>query len=87
MEKNLTKEDLKQFKLELLDEIKTILRDLGPGQESPDDGGWIKGRSVRKRLAVSPGTLQNLRVAGKLRFKKVMGTYYYSAQDVDAFFQ
>jgi len=33
-------------------------------------------------LDISAGTLQNIRVNGKIRYKKVLGSYYYSKSDI-----
>ena len=38
-------------------------------------------------LGISPGTLQNLRVTGKIRYKKVMGSYYYNSADLEKLFR
>lgn len=34
-------------------------------------------------LKISPGTLQNLRVNGTLRFTKIGGIIYYSYEDIE----
>ena len=73
----ITKEDLKAFKAELLSDIKQILQ--------PQTGAakqWLKSVEVRKLLAISPGTLQNLRINGTLRFTKVGGMMYYKLEDI-----
>lgn len=74
----ITKEDLKEFKKELISEIQGIL--------NPEQGAskkWLKSHEVRKLLGISPGTLQNLRINGTLRFTKVGSILYYKAQDID----
>ena len=73
----ITKEDLKAFKHELLDEFKAILQS---GTVEPKQ--WLKSAEVRKILKVSPGTLQNLRINGKLRFSKIGGMMYYKMEDI-----
>ena len=73
----ITKEDLKAFKAELLSDIKQILQ--------PQTGAakqWLKSVEVRKLLAISPGTLQNLRINGTLRFTKIGGMMYYKLEDI-----
>lgn len=62
----ITKEDLQQFKSELLEELLKIIQ---PNQ--PQGKQWLKSQDVRKLLNISPGTLQNLRINGKLRFTQV----------------
>ena len=73
----ITKEDLKAFKYELLDEFKAILQS---GKAEPKQ--WLKSAEVRKVLKISPGTLQNLRINGKLRFSKIGGMMYYKMEDI-----
>jgi len=73
----LTKEDLKIFKTELLNEIKEIITP-GAGQSKQ----WLKSNEVRKLLSISPGTLQNLRINGTLRYTKIGGMMYYKLEDI-----
>ncbi|WP_293955971.1 MULTISPECIES: helix-turn-helix domain-containing protein [unclassified Sphingobacterium] len=77
----LTKEDLQQFKKELLEEITQVLQRENSGNSG--DKEWLRSREVRKKLDISPGTLQNLRVTGILSFKKIGGSMYYRSSDVD----
>lgn len=72
-----TKEDLKEFKSELIEEIKRIVQS---GQ--PTSKNWLKSNEVRKLLNISPGTLQNLRLNGTLRFSKVGSIIYYKLEDI-----
>ena len=75
----ITREDLQQFKTELLQELKTILT---PARQS-QQGKWLKSAQVRALLNISPGTLLNLRVNGHLRYTKVGGIFYYQYQDIE----
>ncbi|ASW73911.1 DNA-binding protein [Chryseobacterium piperi] len=45
-------------------------------------GFYSRSKTIRQIMNISPGTLQNIRVAGKIRFRKVMGSYYYSRTDL-----
>lgn len=74
----ITKEDLKQFKNEMLTEMKQLLRPGSTGQSKQ----WLKSYEVRKLLNISPGTLQNLRVNGTLRYTKIGGLLYYKYEDI-----
>ena len=74
----MTKDDLQQFKSELLNELKQFIRQ---GGEEPKQ--WLRSNQVRKRLNISPGTLQNLRINGTLRSTKVGGILYYKSEDID----
>jgi hypothetical protein len=73
----ITREDLKQFKNEMLTEIKHLLK---PGQGQSKQ--WLKSYEVRKLLNISPGTLQNLRINGTLRYTKIGGLLYYKHEDI-----
>ena len=73
----ITREDLKQFKNEMLTEMKHLLKP-GRGQSKQ----WLKSYEVRKLLNISPGTLQNLRVNGTLRYTKIGGLLYYKFEDI-----
>lgn len=73
----ITKDDLKNFKSELLTEIKAMLK--------PSEGEskrWLKSSEVKKLLSISPGTLQNLRINGTLRYTKMGGILYYKSEDI-----
>lgn len=74
----ITPDDLQNFKQELLDEIRKLLtqRNQEPARR------WIKSQEVRKLLAISPGTLQNLRINGTLPYTKIGGVIYYDYQDI-----
>lgn len=72
----ITKDDLKQFKTELLNDIKAIVKPQEKGKE------WLKSVEVRKMLNISPGTLQNLRINRTLRYTKIGGMMYYKLEDI-----
>lgn len=71
-----TKQDFQDLKSELIDEIKKFFN---PATEQKE---WMKSADVMQLLGCSAGTLQNLRVNGKLPFTKMGGTIYYSRKDV-----
>jgi hypothetical protein len=74
----ITKEDLKEFKNEMLAEIRQLMQP-GLGQSKK----WLKSNEVRKLLNVSPGTLQNLRINGTLSFTRLGSIIYYKAEDIN----
>ncbi|MBT1695909.1 helix-turn-helix domain-containing protein [Fulvivirgaceae bacterium PWU4] len=74
----ITIEDLQSFKVELLNEIKELLK----GAATPGTKEWLKSSEVRKMLGISPGTLQNLRISGKLPFTKIGRLIFYRHQDI-----
>lgn len=78
----ITKNDLENLRHSLIEEIRTIVR-----PAVTDKKKWLRTREVRKILNLSPGSLQNLRIRGKLHPKKIGGTYFYSAEEVEALFK
>ena len=74
----ITTEDLYEFKLELLGDIKELLNN----QSGQITKKWLKSPEVRELLGISPGTLQNLRVNGTLPYTKVGGVLYYDYQEI-----
>jgi len=74
----ISREDLTAFKNELLTEIKQLIQP-GMGQTKQ----WLKSNEVRKLLNISPGTLQNLRINGTLRYTKIGGIIYYKLEDIN----
>ena len=79
----ITKEDLECFRIQLLNDLKQL--QVSGTQKPPKE--WLKGIEVRKLLNISSGTLQNLRITGKLRSTKVGGIYFYRYQDIEKLFQ
>jgi hypothetical protein len=79
----LTTEDLHDFKIELIDEFKKLLRQNGIQPVKK----WLKSPEVRKLLSISPGTLQNLRINGTLPFTKIGGVIYYDYEDIQKMLQ
>ena len=75
----ITTDDLREFKVELLDEIRVLISE----QKNPVIKKWMKSVEVRKLLNISPGTLQTLRINGTLPYTKIGGTNYYNASDID----
>lgn len=74
-----TLQDLYDFKLELLTELKSIFRECG-GQPSRK---WLKSSQVKKALGISASTLQILRNNGTVPFTKIGGTIYYDTEEIN----
>jgi hypothetical protein len=74
----LTTDDLREFKLELLDDIRKLLSKQAAGTFKR----YLKSSEVMDLLQVSPGTLQNLRINGTLPYSKVGGIIYYDVEDI-----
>lgn len=73
----ITKEDLEQFEERLINQIKVLLA--GQAEEPKK---WLKSYQVKNMLKISPGTLQNLRVNGTLRYTRIGGILYYKYEDI-----
>lgn len=74
----LTTEDLQEFKIELLQEFKDLLK----SQTTLQPKKWLRSTEVREMLDISPGTLQNLRINGTLPYTKVGGVIYYEYAEI-----
>ena len=74
----ITTDDLREFKIELLDEIKKILKTA----ESSGSKKYIKSAEMMKLLKISPGTLQTLRINGTLPYTKIGGIIFYDAEEI-----
>jgi hypothetical protein len=74
-----TKEDLMEFRHQLLDDLKNIIHSKPAKQKQ-----WLKSSEVRKLLKISPGTLQNLRINGTLSFTKIGSIIFYNHDDIEA---
>ena len=68
----ITKDDLESFRLSLLKEIQVLL-----ANNKPESNEWLRCADVRKLLKVSTGTIQNLRISGKLKSRKIGGMHFY----------
>ena len=75
----ITKEDLQLFRIQLLNDLKSLM------QVQPNEvKKHLRSCDVRKLLNISPGTLQNLRIAGTLNPVKIGGIFYYSTEEIEA---
>ena len=74
-----TKEDLQQFRIQLINDIRQLI-----GSEEKTSGKqWLKNAEVKKILNISSNTIQRLRIAGKLRSSKIGGVHYYRYADIE----
>lgn len=75
----LTKEDLSAFRIQLLHDIKQILN----CQKAPEN--WLRSSDVRRKLKISAGTLQNMRINGTLRGKQLPNSriWYYREDEIN----
>lgn len=76
----ITREDLQKFKAELFAELRQLNITIGDGSPAKK---WMKSAEVREMLDISPGTLQNLRINGTLRFTKIGSLMFYKREDIE----
>ncbi len=74
----LTKDDLQEFKQELLNEIRSLI-----GTEARSKNEWLRSSQVRKMLNISPNTLQSLRINGTLNYTKIGSIFYYKFEEIN----
>ncbi len=74
----ITQEDLIEFRKLLLNDVKEIITNNTQQQKK-----WLKSSEVRKLLNISPGTLQNLRINGTLKYTKIGSIMYYDNTDIN----
>ncbi|MFP3596838.1 helix-turn-helix domain-containing protein [Chryseobacterium sp. SIMBA_029] len=79
---NITQNDLRQFRMLLLNDIEKLIDEKIQIKPNVQPNEWLRSKSIREIMNVSPATLQNIRITGKIRFRKVMGSYYYSRTDL-----
>lgn len=78
----ITKNDLDILREQLISDIGKLIDGKPIGGKESEEFGWMRSKSIRKKLNISAGTLQNLRITGKIRFKKILGSYYYNSEDL-----
>ena len=74
----ITTDDLRDFKLEMLEEFKKIFK----SHASTKTKKYLKSNEVMELLQVSPGTLQTLRINGTLPYTKIGGIIYYELEEI-----
>lgn len=74
----ITKDDLEAFRLALLNDIRELI-----SNNKTETKDWLRCADVRKMLKISTATVQNLRISGKLKSKKVGGIHFYKLTDIE----
>ena len=75
----ITTDDLREFKMELLKDIKTLLK----ATSSTTSKKYLKSSELMELLQVSPGTLQTLRINGTLPYTKIGGIIFYDVDEIE----
>ena len=76
-----TKEDLQVLRMQLIGDIKAIILSMNV-QERGEKIEGLRTKDARKILGCSVNKLVSLRIARKIRWKKIGGTVYYNRDDV-----
>ena len=79
----ITREDLEEFKWNLLGDIKALLDKREKVTPKEPEVVWLKSHHVQRMLQISPGTLQNLRINGTIPYSKVGGVLFYKKKDIE----
>lgn len=77
----ITKKDLQLLRDNLTSDFEQLLQQKF-SSDITNNFDWLRSKAIRKMMDISPATLQNLRVSGKIKFKKVLGSYYYNKIDL-----
>ena len=77
-----TKNDLINFKIELLSEIRALLSIPEPENNNDEMRRWLKTNDVLRMLKISSSTLQTLRVNGTIPYSKIGNTLFYDIEDI-----
>ena len=77
-----TKEDLNKFS----EEIKKQLEELRVLLESRNEKKILKNKELKEYLGCSYSTIDKMRQNNTLPYKKVLGNYYYSVEEVNRVF-
>ena len=73
-----TTDDLRDFKSDLIDEIKKILDEY----HGLPTKKWLKSHEVKTLLGISSSTLQTLRVNGTIAYTKLGGVIFYESKEI-----
>jgi predicted DNA-binding transcriptional regulator AlpA len=83
--KNISKQDLQDLKIELLEAIDDKF---GAGNsEQSNSKRWLRTNEVVAYLSISKSQVHNLKEAGVLRCKKLGGTNYYDKNQIDEYLE
>ena len=74
----ITTDDLREFKIELLEDIKKLLTK----QSNAKLKKYLKTAEILDLLQISPGTLQNLRINGTIPYSKVGNIIFYDSDEI-----
>jgi len=73
----ITKDDLEQFRQNILLDIKSLLN-----KRTQEPEKYLKSYQVKNMLKISSGTLHTLRANGTLKFTRIGHIIYYNYKDI-----
>lgn len=76
-----TKQMLDEFKRDLINELSQFINSKSQANK------LLKNSNLMEYLGCSYSTIENLRNAGILPYRKILGTYYYSFDEVSKVFE
>ena len=74
-----TKEMFEDFKIELNEQLMELINSV----ENKQTKKIMKNKELKEYLGVSYSTLDKMRANNVIPYKKIMGNYYYSVDDLD----
>ncbi len=77
----ITTDDLRDFKMELLEELYEMLKKYNTPRQSKT---WLRSADVKKKLKISHSTLQNLRNKNIITSHRIEGILFYDAEEIDS---
>lgn len=77
----ITSDDLREFKIELLEEIRLIFLS-SQSVVNPENKRFLKSQEVMQLLNISASSLQTMRNSRILSFTRIQGTIYYDWNDI-----
>ncbi|WP_313385897.1 helix-turn-helix domain-containing protein [Chishuiella sp.] len=83
----ITKSDLENLRRQIVSDISHLLNKKLENSNEHKEFEWLRSKAMREYLNISAATLQNLRVSGKIRSRKIMGSYYYNKADLENLFK
>ncbi len=75
----ITKEDLEEFRIKLIAELKAIF----PVEKEKPQKQWLRTNEVMELMGISMGTLQNLCINGVFHPSKVGGLNYFKYTEIE----
>jgi hypothetical protein len=78
----ITKDDLRQWGMMIMHNMEKMLDQKLKTNTNNEHQEWLRSRAVRRLMDISAATLQNIRIKGQIRYKKIMGSYYYNKTDL-----